>query len=314
MEMTTRKSSAKAASKKSTKKVTAKRSARGRASMAKGRKFEDEVAELYRLQGAEVVQGIEICNKKVDILATLSHPVRHRVIVECKDEKKAVDANQRVMQFQGLLVSARRSGEVESAEIITRTPWGDAAKGFAHREGIELLTYTEKISRLIDFSRYLKDAVDRFAVRDPLRPTEPPLGKYYVDLSAERNAGDQTEKLPVINTYINQWLQADNTQRHLAIFGEYGAGKSSLSQKLTHDLAAAFLADPNASRIPILLNLRDFIGKLDIEAYITSFLDRECRVTNPKIDLFRKMNDAGIFLLIFDGFDEMAVKVDADTL
>src|SRR5205085_4092190 len=114
--------------------------------------------------------------------------------------------------------------------------------------------------------------------------------------------------------YINQWLQADNTQRHLAIFGEYGAGKSSLSQKLTHDLAAAFLADPNASRIPILLNLRDFIGKLDIEAYITSFLDRECRVTNPKIDLFRKMNDAGIFLLIFDGFDEMAVKVDADTL
>jgi len=74
------------------------------------------------------------------------------------------------------------------------------------------------------------------------------------------------------------------------------------------------VAGSDASRIPILLNLRDFIGKLDLEAYITSFLDRECKVVNPRIELFRAMNEVGIFLLIFDGFDEMAVKVDADTL
>lgn len=51
-----------------------------------------------------------------------------------------------------------------------------------------------------------------------------------------------------------------------------------------------------------------------LEAYITSFLDRECKVVNPRIELFRAMNEVGIFLLIFDGFDEMAVKVDADTV
>jgi hypothetical protein len=301
------------ATKKSSKKASAKKRASGRAAVAKGRKFEDEVADLYRLQGADVKQGIEICQKKVDLLATFSYPVLHRVIVECKDEKKAVDANQRVMQFHGLLTSARRSGEAETAEIITRVPWGDAAKGFAHREGIGLLTYTEKISKLIDFTQYLKDLVNRFERTDPLRPGEPPLGKYYVDLSAERLVDAKPQKIPVINTFINKWLQQSDAQ-HLTIFGEYGAGKSSLCQKLACDLAASFLQDPNSSRIPILLNLREFIGKLDIEAYITSFLDRECKVTNPKIDLFKKMNDAGIFLIIFDGFDEMAVKVDADTL
>lgn len=311
--MATKKSSKKTTTKKPSKKASANKIAAGKASVAKGRKFEDEVADLYRLQGADVKQGIEICQKKVDILATFSYPVLHRVIVECKDEKKAVDANQRVMQFHGLLTSARRAGDAETAEIITRVPWGDAAKGFAHREGIGLLTYTEKISKLIDFTQYLKDLVNRFERTDPLRPGEPPLGKYYVDLSAERIVAAKTQKIPVINTFINKWLQQTDAQ-HLTIFGEYGAGKSSLCQKLACDLATSFLQDPNSSRIPILLNLREFIGKLDIEAYITSFLDRECKVANPKIDLFKKMNEAGIFLIIFDGFDEMAVKVDADTL
>lgn len=311
--MATRKSSKQPATKKSAKK-TSQRRATGKASVAKGRKFEDDVAELYRLQGAEVVQNIEICNKKVDILVTFSYPVKHRVIVECKDESKAVDANQRVMQFHGLMTSARKADEADSAEIITRVPWGDAAKGYAKREKVGLFTYAEKIAGLIDFTRYLKELVAKFEDRDPTRPSEPALGKYYVDLSAVRFTPKGEEKIKVIDTYVHQWLGRNDTQQHLAIFGEYGAGKSTFCQKLAHDLAASFLKDPNSSRIPILLNLREFIGKLDIEAYITSFLDRECKVNNPKIDLFRAMNDAGIFLLIFDGLDEMAVKVDADTL
>lgn len=311
--MATKKSSKKTTTKKASKKASANKRASGKAAVAKGRKFEDEVAELYRLQGADVKQGIEICHKKVDILATFSFPVLHRVIVECKDEKKAVNANQRVREFHSLLDSARQLRKAETAEIITRVPWSEAAKGIALDEGIGLMTYAEKISRLIDFTQYLKELVNRFELTDPLRPGEPPLGKYYVDLSAERVVDAKAKKIPVINTFINQWLQKSDAQ-HLTVFGEYGAGKSSLCQKLACDLAASFLKDPNSSRIPILLNLREFIGKLDIEAYITSFLDRDCKVSNPKIDLFTKMNDAGIFLLIFDGFDEMAVKVDADTL
>lgn len=311
--MVTKKSSKQSAAKKSAGQA-AKRSAAGKASVVKGRKFEDDVAELYRLQGAEVVQNIEICNKKVDILATFSYPFRHRVLVECKDEGRAVAANQRVREFDSLLKSARKLDEAESAEIITRKPWGDAAQGCARETGIRLLTYAEKIASLIDFTRYLKELVGKFDERDPARPSEPALGKYYVDLSAVRFTKDGEEKVEVIDTHVNQWLGRSDTGQHLAIFGEYGAGKSTFCQKLAHDHAASFLRDPNSSRIPILLNLREFIGKLDIEAYITSFLDRECKVSNPKIDLFRAMNDAGIFLLIFDGLDEMAVKVDADTL
>lgn len=321
--------------KKSSKKAVSTKSSTGRASVEKGRRFEDEVAELYRLLGAQVVQNIEIHQKKVDILATFRIPGssrEHSVIVECKDEKRVVDANQRIMAFKGLLVVARESGIADSAEIVTRVPWSDQAKGFAKTAGVELFTYTEKISQLIDLTSYLKGLVNKFDKRDPGRPADPPLGAYYVDLSAQKDVGvkatrvhgstDLTatniavraNRIPIIDTYIHQWIKEVDTNRQLAIFGEYGSGKSTFCQKLARDLAFSYLNDPSSSRIPILLNLREFIGKLDLEAYITSFLDRECKVVNPKIELFRAMSEAGIFLMIFDGFDEMAVKVDADTL
>ncbi len=289
----------------------------GKLAVEKGRSFEDEVADLYRLLGAEVIQNIEVCQKKVDILATFpiqGSPIKHRVIVECKDEKKAVAANQRVMEFQGLLDTARKAGEADSAEIVTRVAWGDAAKGFAKRSGVSLLTYAEKVSQLIDFRLYLKDLIRKFKEYDSLRPSEPPLGSYYVDLSAEHIKSGETEHITLIDKYITEWLYQDDPRSQLAIFGEYGAGKSSLCQKIAHDLAASYLQDPTSARIPILLNLRDFIGTIKIEAYIASFLDQDCGVANPKFELFRAMNNAGLFLLIFDGLDEMAVKVDKDTL
>jgi hypothetical protein len=318
--MTTKKtvaSSKKLRSTTSSKSATSVRRTSGNASSVKGKKFEDQVADLYRLLGARVVQNIEIHQKKVDILATFRIPGssrEHSVIVECKNEARAVGANARVMAFKGLLDTARASGTADSAEIITRVPWSDQSKGFARSSGVELFTYTEKVSQLIDFTGYLKALVSKFDKQDPARPTEPPLASYYVDLSAQNGSGDRAIHLPVIDTYIHEWLNREDSGTQLAIFGEYGSGKSTLCQKLARDLAAAYLAGSAAARIPILLNLRDFIGKLDLEAYITSFLDRECKVVNPRIELFRAMNEVGIFLLIFDGFDEMAVKADADTL
>ena len=313
--MTTRKTPTKTKGK--TRKEATLRRARGKASVERGRKFEDAVADLYRLLGAQVVQNIEIHQKKVDILATFRVPGssrEHRVIVECKDEARAVNANQRVQAFKGLLDIARLAGTADSAEIITRAAWSDQAKGFAKSAGIDLFTYAEKISQLIDLTSYLKNLVAKFERGDPARPGEPALGKYYVDLSGEKTIRGKPKRIDVIDNVIHNWIKRSMPHLHLAIFGEYGSGKSSLCQKISHDLAASYLQDANSSRIPVLLNLREFIGKLDLEAYITSFLDRECKATNPRIELFKAMNDAGIFLLIFDGFDEMAVKVDADTL
>ena len=161
------------ASKKSSKKAPTPRTSNGGAA-EKGRSFEDQVADLYRLLGARVTQNIEIHQKKVDVLATFRIPGssrEHTVIVECKDEQRSVAANQRIMAFKGLLDVARKDGNADSAEIITRVPWSDQAKGFAKTSGVELFTYTEKISQLIDLTAYMKNLVNKFDKRDPARPT-----------------------------------------------------------------------------------------------------------------------------------------------
>jgi len=304
-------------SNKTTKTKSLNKKAIGKASVEKGRKFEDKVADLYRLLDAEVTQNIEIHGKKIDILAEFrlpgSHAI-HKVIVECKDEVKVVDANNRVMAFNGLLRTCRVDGAADSGEIITRVPWSDQAKGFAKESNINLVTYHQKVSQLLNFRPYLKDLINRFENGDIARPSEPALGKYYVDLSAAVIERESEQKIPVISSYISEWLDSTIQTKQLAIFGEYGAGKSTLSQKTAYDLAFAYRDNPDGNRIPIILNLRDFIGKLKIEAFITSFLDSECNVNNPRYRLFQTMNAAGIFLLIFDGLDEMAVKVDSDTL
>jgi hypothetical protein len=113
----------------STKPSVSKKRPTGKESVEKGRRFEDTGADLYRLLGAHVDQNIALHQKKIDIFATFRVPGssrEHRVIVECKDEKRSVDANQRVQAFHGLLTTARKAGTADSAEIVTRVPWSDS--------------------------------------------------------------------------------------------------------------------------------------------------------------------------------------------
>lgn len=301
--------------KESAKKFLSIRTLKGKESVEKGAKFEDKIASMYKLLGAEVVQNVMINNKKVDILATFRIPTKHkghRIIVECKNVKK--NMSQTVMEFEGILKNARTLDVADAAEIITSTPWSDQAKGFALESSVELFTYEQKISSLIDFKSYLKKIIDSFENGYSKLQSDPPLKAYYVDPIAEHTTNKGNVQKIIVEDYINKWVQQKNTCSQMAVLGEFGTGKTSFCLKLAHDFANQYLKSPISNRIPILFNLRDFTKTLKIEPLISSFLDIECEATNPKFSLFRSMNEAGFFLIIFDGFDEMAEKVDADIL
>jgi len=290
----------------------------GRRAVKKGADFEEQVAGVYSLLGAEVVRGVEICQKKVDILATFPLPasqVAHRVIVECKHEKRARDQNQRVMQMKGLVDTARKAGAADSGEIVTATRWGEQARGFAQESGIILLTLQEKISTLIDFVPYMRGLIRNFREGDASNVAQPPLGLYYVSLAGERPSNhEEVETIDSVEKEVLKWASRTNGRQRLAILGGYGTGKTSLCEKLVAQLGVRYLEGRGVGRIPILLRLRDFTKTLSIEALITSFLDQQCGVQNPRFQLFKAMNDAGMLLIILDGLDEMAMRVDADTL
>jgi Holliday junction resolvase-like predicted endonuclease len=54
--------------------------------VSKGKEFEDQVAELYRLMGYEVAQNVGILGHQIDIILTYTMPggIKTKTAVECK--------------------------------------------------------------------------------------------------------------------------------------------------------------------------------------------------------------------------------------
>jgi WD40 repeat protein len=111
-----------------------------------------------------------------------------------------------------------------------------------------------------------------------------------------------------MDDYVNEWID-DVATNHLSILGEYGTGKTSFCRKFAHDLAIRYNKEPLNNRIPILINLRDYSKVMSVRQLITDLLINEYGLRGIDYPLFEKMNEEGLFLMIFDGFDEMAQKV-----
>jgi energy-coupling factor transporter ATP-binding protein EcfA2 len=282
-----------------------------------GKEFQHKVAELYRLLGAQVDEDIEVCGKKVDLLVNFLVPgsrLRHRIIVECKAEKTNRAQNQRVMEFSGLLETARRAGDADSAEIISLEPWSEQSKGFARQAGIEVTTYEQKIRNLIDFSPYMSRLSESVHVSTSLDNIDPPLASYYVALRGTSHTIKGSEQIDDLTDYLLRWSIQEESQQRIGILGEYGSGKTSLCRMFAAELARQYKERPGNRRIPILLNLREYTKTVGIEALVVRFLDHDCGVNNPRYQLFDAMHKAGLFLIILDGFDEMASRTDSDTI
>ncbi|MCD4665156.1 MAG: leucine-rich repeat domain-containing protein [Bacteroidales bacterium] len=117
-----------------------------------------------------------------------------------------------------------------------------------------------------------------------------------------------------INNYITEWLNDDN-RKFLAILGEYGTGKTTLCGFIAYQLTTGRLEcnkdlriNDSLKRIPILFPLRNFREEL-IDDYIISQLNRFGIKDISYLEFLDKVK-SGEFVILFDGFDEMAAKTD----
>jgi len=114
-----------------------------------------------------------------------------------------------------------------------------------------------------------------------------------------------------MDDYVDDWLN-DQTRNHISILGDYGTGKTSFCRQYAAKLARRWLADPDRNRIPILVSLRDYAKAMNLEQLITDFLVNRYGI-QAGYEAFRRFNADGRLVLLFDGFDEMAQKVDYQT-
>jgi predicted NACHT family NTPase len=210
---------------------------------------------------------------------------------------------------EGWLVTARR---------ISRAARDEVEKEENHHLGC--YTFDELLDQDADFSGYLDWLEEEVKRRD--------IEKKYVPLACTKEEFDPVTKSRLavsryderdgwIDGYIDLWLD-DPAKEHISILGEFGTGKTWFAFHYAwttlqryRDAQKRGLERP---RLPLVIPLRDYAKAVSVESLFSEFFFRKHKLPIPHYEAFEQLNRMGKLLLIFDGFDEMAAKVDRQAM
>ncbi|MBU0703343.1 MAG: SUMF1/EgtB/PvdO family nonheme iron enzyme [Chloroflexi bacterium] len=240
-------------------------------------------------------QSREAIADRVRLVCTRKGAFARPVAVVCREgaiERPDVEA----------LLAQVQAQELGGGVLVTHTRVSPAARQrAATTEGaVRAFTLAGFYRELIDFEPYVRGLVDDYETDE--------LSTYYVDLGCR--SGDGSIYKP-LDDYADAWLD-DPARNHISILGDYGTGKTSFCRQYAAKLGRRWLADPDRARIPILISLRDYAKAMNLEQLVTDFLVNRYDIP-AKYKAFNRFNRDGKLVLLFDGFDEMAQKVDYQT-
>lgn len=256
---------------------------------AKGDALRDQVIELLEAEGHKVSREVRVSSKKVDVLLEIDEEFRPQTIaIECKNLSKNMSQTELNAIYADYL-SLLDEGEITSIFVIARLDFSPEAKLYAtkRRGHLEIFTIKEFEDNLLGYRKYCRNVRDLFS--------EAGLENYYIKSSIEGGG--------TLHDQIVEWI-ASPTTTPVAILGGYGMGKTSYCKFLTRELADKYL-DDSANRVPIYVKLSDIATQTDVDGLIAKTLADRYSTKNYSYAKFKKLNRAGKFVVIFDGFDEM---------
>jgi hypothetical protein len=252
------------------------------------RSFQNDVAQLFRVSGYDVVTDLLVGFKNVDLLVSerrLGKP--HRIAVECKHWDRTLtqqDITEIYANYLSLIPAS-----IDEILVITKLGISETASAMVLRSPhLRHLSFTELHANLMDFRTYLTTQVDQYS--------EDGLNRYYVP--------PRTEEDTDLLTVVDEWLDKTEDSHPIAILGSYGLGKTTFARHLAHKRAQLALHDATA-RIPIHVRLGDIANEQSLEGLLGKLFTATHYVKNYNFSTFMKLNKMGRFIMIFDGFDEM---------
>lgn len=257
-----------------------------------GELFENRVALTIQALGYELInRRTMIDGREIDILAkkVLDGIIPITIAIECKHVQ---DRNLHIGNIQDQLAGLKSlilNNRIDCALIVTTKGFSGNITNNIGTFNIQTTTLSQLETQLFDLKRYLEKVKRQFESEQSSR--------YYVNLRV--SSGES------LDSYVGKWLERDDSNT-LAILGEYGTGKSLFCKKIAYDMTRQYSLNLLPSRIPLLVNLRDYTGNISSSEFIMNILQKKVGLNNITYDRFEAMNKAGLLLLIFDGFDEMA--------
>lgn len=259
-----------------------------------------EQDELKRFVGSlisdESSYDKEICGHKIDIY--FEEKVKGRIYRNAVIINKKIDEDS-IYEYKETFKNLKSNDEIEHGFIVVEKITEEIDK-LAKVEKVEITTVHELIEGFANFSAYLKTYIKQYE-KTPIFQNDS-----YIPLTATL---ESKEEVGIIDDYLDNWLKSKG-QLQLTILGDYGTGKSTVAKRLTHRQAKRYLGNPSNERIPILIELKNYQKSISIESLITDLLVNKYSVEIKNFTDFKHLNDSGKLLLILDGFDEMASRVD----
>ncbi|PFI26957.1 hypothetical protein COI53_25835 [Bacillus thuringiensis] len=204
--------------------------------------------------------------------------------------------------------------------IVTNSKVSKAAKENTEskdEKNVFCYNFDELIEETIDLSSYFKWVEEEIYAKE--------IDKRYIPLACEKvELHPKTKKYEARNIYNGEdgWLdgyidfwQKDHQKEHISILGEFGTGKSWFCLKYAWEMIKQYQEAKSKNlprpRIPILIFLREYSKALKVDTLISDFFFRVHKIEIKGVfPAFMQLNRMGKLLIIFDGFDEMADKIN----
>ena len=217
-----------------------------------------------------------------------------------------------------LLESAVAASKADEGWLVTRQRISQAVRTKLKADDGPLYCYTvdELIDQTVDFNGYLQWLEREVGSRG--------IDRAYVSVAAGKKEFDTRSGEYLgesrydgsngwLEGYIDRWLE-DPSKEHVSILGEFGTGKTWFAMHYAYVVLQRYKAAKERGgvrpRLPLVIPLRDYAKAVTVESLFSEFFFRKYEIPLPGYSAFEQLNRMGKLLLIFDGFDEMASRVD----
>ncbi|WP_271669543.1 NACHT domain-containing protein [Bradyrhizobium sp. CCBAU 51627] len=260
----------------------------GQNTIEKGNAFRDLVASM--LESASFIAETETREnfKKVDVRwrrEDLDGPLRY--FVEAKDYEGTLglaECREFVSDYGALI----ESNDADRAWLISKGPISPDGRALVDaKRGCKAMTFAEFQRRLLGLDSYLHDLIASFDAEQ--------IADWYIPLHTDDDAD--------LERVVRKWIEEADALP-IAIVAGYGKGKSTFARHLASVLAREALKEPSL-RVPVLVPLGDIVDEQSLEGLLGKVFTTRPGVRGYNFGLFEKLNKAGRYVVIFDGFDEM---------
>jgi hypothetical protein len=272
-------------------------------STQKGTEFEIQIAALYRSAGYDITQNFSVSGSDFDLLCQkeILPQVVVAIVVECKfksGHKKVGPLD--IEKFSNKFKYAKDHGITHGIVICNNGFTPSAHVTAAQCGNISLRSYAELEDDLLGFAAKFIAAQRKYRSSDVFRE--------YFRLEG---SSDNSKKLADIERFIFDALNeapASSLGKRFFLLGDFGAGKTTLVDRLNYNLQDQYLKD-RTKKIPIVFRLNRLLVENDLRRFIENQLKSELGL-DLNSETFITLMNSGKITLFLDGLDEIESHAD----